>query len=57
MKLVVLFTQNTSGTSTYNWTSNVEIGAGLSGTGDMALHMTNLTTEPIVVYNYGYTYI
>ena len=45
---VLFSTQNTSGTSSYSWTSNVDIGAGLSGTGDMNFTATNLTSEPIV---------
>ena len=44
---VLFSTQNTSGTSTYNWTSNVEIGAGLSGTGDMDFTAI-ITTAPVV---------
>ena len=45
----VLFnTQNTLGSTSYNWISDIDIGAGLSGTGDMNFTANNLTTEPIV---------
>jgi hypothetical protein len=45
---VLFSTQNTSGTSTFSWTSDIEIGASLSGVSDMNFTATNLTTEPVL---------
>ena len=48
---VLFSTQNTSGTSIYNWTwinNTPSIGLSGSGSGDMNFTATNITTEPIV---------
>ena len=45
----IIFISGTSGGNvTYNWTSDIEIGAGLSGNDNMNFTATNLTTAPIV---------
>ena len=41
-------TQNTLGSTSYSWISDIDIGAGLSGNDDMDFTANNLTTEPIV---------
>ena len=46
----IIFISGTSGGNvTYNWTSDIEIGAGLSGNGNMNFTATNLTTAPVVL--------
>ena len=45
---VLFSTQNTGGSTSYSWVSDTQIGAGLSGTGDMDFTATNITTEPVV---------
>ena len=45
---VLFTTQNTLGSTSYSWISDIDIGAGLSGNDDMDFTANNLTTEPIV---------
>jgi hypothetical protein len=46
---VVFTTQNTGGTTTYDWSSDLDIGAGLSGTGAIpSFTATNIGTSPII---------
>ena len=45
---VVFTTQNTLGSTSYSWVSDIEIGAGLSGNDNMNFTATNSSTEPII---------
>ncbi|WP_308419897.1 PKD-like domain-containing protein, partial [Belliella aquatica] len=48
-QLVTFTTQNTVGITTYVWTMDTEIGAGLSGSGNLPAFTTvNITNAPIV---------
>ena len=45
---VLFTTENTDGVTAYAWTSDIEIGAGLTGAGDLNFTAANLGTEPLV---------
>jgi gliding motility-associated-like protein len=45
---VLFSTQNTLGSTSYSWVSDIEIGAGLSGNDNMNFTATNSSTEPIL---------
>jgi uncharacterized protein (TIGR02145 family) len=45
---VLFSTQNNLGSTSYNWVSDIEIGVGLSGIGDMNFTAINYSTEPVV---------
>ncbi|WP_460490206.1 PKD-like domain-containing protein, partial [Belliella aquatica] len=48
-QLVTFTTQNTVGITTYAWTMDTDIGAGLSGSGNLSAFTTvNITNAPIV---------
>ena len=41
-------TENTVGTTTYEWISSVDLGSGLAGTGDISFTAINTTTDLLV---------
>ncbi|MGY8865764.1 MAG: PKD-like domain-containing protein, partial [Methylophagaceae bacterium] len=45
---VLFTTDNTVGVTGYAWTSDIEIGAGLTGAGDMSFTAANEGTDPLV---------